>query len=74
MSASDKAREDMRAELAALKAMRLHKRERLDRLRKHTPIKGSEHIAARAARRYTSEIEDLTRQIGLLEANLEGLE
>jgi len=64
---------ELRADLAALMAERYHKQVRLARLQAHRPRPGCEHIANRARRRYMDEINDIDRQITMIEANMEGL-
>ena len=67
------ARRKLLDDLEGLRQERAYKQKRLERILAHKPIRGCERIAARAQQRYKNEIEDLDRQIGLLEANLEGM-
>ena len=67
------ARRKLLDDLEGLRQERAYKQKRLARLIDHRPLRGCEKIAARAQQRYKNEIEDLDRQIGLLEANLEGM-
>ena len=60
-------------DLEGVKQVRAYKQKRLERMLAHKPLPGCEKIAARTRKRYQDEIEDLDRQIRLLEANLEGL-
>ncbi len=69
----ERARQALLDELEGLRQARAHKQKRLERLLAHRPIRGGERIAERARQRYRNEIEEMDRQIGLLEANLEGL-
>lgn len=60
-------------DLENVKRLRTYKQKRIARILAHKPMRGCEQIAARVQQRYKDEIEELDRQIELLESNLEGM-
>ena len=74
MSTQEKlARARILSEVNEMRIELWNKEKRLEQLRKHRALPGCEHIAEDARKRYMEEIDDLKRQIDLLEANLEGM-